>query len=263
MRLNLALGTLAGANLLLSLLAQTCFSLAAPLWVSWLLLPGFSPAARDLTVDLMRIQLIGMISTASLQVLWAALPRPQPLHLGGAGSGSRLGAARHPWSRDDGSPGSGFGPCWPGRRTTRPTPWWLRQGRRDGLASMAGGHRGARSSNSLDRQGLRRLEEECREALIGKMRRRTWFNCGAVARGQKASGRGRGLKPREASVSSPTCWLRGKASNSSPRGSNLAVSTSCPPSPGRSAAWPAARPSFSRRSPSRLSPSPGARPCSC
>jgi putative peptidoglycan lipid II flippase len=44
---------------------------AAPFWVRWLL-PGFSASQRDLTVSLTRIQLIGMVFTASLSVLWSA-----------------------------------------------------------------------------------------------------------------------------------------------------------------------------------------------
>ncbi len=63
-------GFFLGITLLFGLIAAL-LSLAAPLWVSWLL-PGFSPAARDLTVVLTRIQLIGMVFTASLSVLWSA-----------------------------------------------------------------------------------------------------------------------------------------------------------------------------------------------
>ena len=51
--------------------AAALLSLAAPLWVAWLL-PGFSPSLRELTVSLTRIQLIGMVFTASLSVLWSA-----------------------------------------------------------------------------------------------------------------------------------------------------------------------------------------------
>jgi putative peptidoglycan lipid II flippase len=65
-----AWGFFLGITLLFGLFA-VLLSVAAPLWVSWLL-PGFSGAARDLTVVLTRIQLIGMVFTASLSVLWSA-----------------------------------------------------------------------------------------------------------------------------------------------------------------------------------------------
>jgi putative peptidoglycan lipid II flippase len=42
----------------------------ADCWVSWLV-PGFSPAARELTISLTRIQLVSMIFTASVSVLWS------------------------------------------------------------------------------------------------------------------------------------------------------------------------------------------------
>jgi putative peptidoglycan lipid II flippase len=43
---------------------------SAAYWVPWLV-PGFSSAAQSLTVSLTRIQLIGMIFTASTSVLWS------------------------------------------------------------------------------------------------------------------------------------------------------------------------------------------------
>lgn len=46
------------------------FTLTAPYWVP-LLVPGFSPQARSLTITLSRIQLVNMLFTACLSVLWA------------------------------------------------------------------------------------------------------------------------------------------------------------------------------------------------
>lgn len=43
---------------------------SAGYWVSWLV-PGFSPAGQALTVILTRIQLLGMVLTASVSVLWS------------------------------------------------------------------------------------------------------------------------------------------------------------------------------------------------
>jgi peptidoglycan biosynthesis protein MviN/MurJ (putative lipid II flippase) len=45
--------------------------LAAPWWVTWLV-PGFEPAARALTVDLVRVQLAGAVATMLLMVAWSA-----------------------------------------------------------------------------------------------------------------------------------------------------------------------------------------------
>ena len=45
--------------------------LAAPWWVVWLV-PGFDAAARSLTVDLVRVQLIGAVATMLLMVAWSA-----------------------------------------------------------------------------------------------------------------------------------------------------------------------------------------------
>ena len=45
-------------------------ALSAPVWLRWLL-PGFSPDALRLTISLTRIQLIGMLFTALLSVLWS------------------------------------------------------------------------------------------------------------------------------------------------------------------------------------------------
>jgi putative peptidoglycan lipid II flippase len=44
---------------------------AAPWWVVWLV-PGFEPAARALTVDLVRVQLAGAVATMLLMVAWSA-----------------------------------------------------------------------------------------------------------------------------------------------------------------------------------------------
>jgi putative peptidoglycan lipid II flippase len=43
---------------------------AAPFWVPWLV-PGFSRAGQQLTITLTRIQLVSMIFTASVAVLWS------------------------------------------------------------------------------------------------------------------------------------------------------------------------------------------------
>lgn len=51
--------------------AAVGLSLAAPFWVPWTV-PGFGKSAIDLTVTLVRIQLIGMVFTASTSVLWSA-----------------------------------------------------------------------------------------------------------------------------------------------------------------------------------------------
>jgi len=45
--------------------------LAAPWWVVWLV-PGFDAAARSLTVDLVRVQLVGAVATMLLMVAWSA-----------------------------------------------------------------------------------------------------------------------------------------------------------------------------------------------
>ena len=45
-------------------------ALSAPLWLRWLL-PGFTADALRLTISLTRIQLIGMVFTALLSVLWS------------------------------------------------------------------------------------------------------------------------------------------------------------------------------------------------
>ncbi|HYK41407.1 MAG TPA: lipid II flippase MurJ, partial [Thermoanaerobaculia bacterium] len=45
-------------------------SVSAPLWLRWLL-PGFKAEALRLTISLTRIQLIGMVFTALLSVLWS------------------------------------------------------------------------------------------------------------------------------------------------------------------------------------------------
>ena len=44
---------------------------SASIWVSWIV-PGFDQQARDLTVNLTRIQLIGIVFTALVGVCWAA-----------------------------------------------------------------------------------------------------------------------------------------------------------------------------------------------
>lgn len=58
-----------GTTGLFALIACALF-LAAGYWVP-LLVPGFSPAGRDLTTRLTRIQLLSMVFTASVSVLWA------------------------------------------------------------------------------------------------------------------------------------------------------------------------------------------------
>src|SRR5882672_11293037 len=45
-------------------------SVSAGFWVPWLV-PGFSKAGQSLTVSLTRIQLLGMIFTAAVSVLWS------------------------------------------------------------------------------------------------------------------------------------------------------------------------------------------------
>jgi putative peptidoglycan lipid II flippase len=65
-----AWGFFLGITLLFAVIAGVLY-LAAPLWVAWLL-PGFSPSLRALTALLTRIQLVGMVFTASLSVLWSA-----------------------------------------------------------------------------------------------------------------------------------------------------------------------------------------------
>lgn len=44
--------------------------LGASVWVAWLV-PGFSSEGKDLTASLVRIQLLGMVFTAALSVLWS------------------------------------------------------------------------------------------------------------------------------------------------------------------------------------------------
>jgi putative peptidoglycan lipid II flippase len=51
-------------------LAALLLATAAPVWVAWLF-PGFSIRGRVLTVILTRIQMIGMVLTAALSVLWS------------------------------------------------------------------------------------------------------------------------------------------------------------------------------------------------
>jgi putative peptidoglycan lipid II flippase len=58
-----------GITVLFATLALVLF-VTAGVWVPWLV-PGFSPAARALTVSLTRIQLVSMIFTASVSVLWS------------------------------------------------------------------------------------------------------------------------------------------------------------------------------------------------
>ena len=53
-----------------SALLVALFGVTAPIWISWLL-PGFGSAARALTVELTRIQLLGFVFTASISVLWS------------------------------------------------------------------------------------------------------------------------------------------------------------------------------------------------
>jgi putative peptidoglycan lipid II flippase len=58
-----------GITVLFATLALVLF-LTAGFWVPWLV-PGFSAPARALTVSLTRIQLVSMIFTASVSVLWS------------------------------------------------------------------------------------------------------------------------------------------------------------------------------------------------
>src|SRR2546430_5267587 len=51
-------------------LTSVILFLTAPYWVS-LIVPGFSPEARQLTITLSRIQLLAMIGNASVVVLWS------------------------------------------------------------------------------------------------------------------------------------------------------------------------------------------------
>lgn len=59
-----------GIGALFSALA-VLLAISAPWWIR-AMLPGFSPEAVTLTVSLTRIQLLGMVSTALLSVLWSA-----------------------------------------------------------------------------------------------------------------------------------------------------------------------------------------------
>jgi putative peptidoglycan lipid II flippase len=64
-----AWGFFLGISSLFTALAGVLFATAA-IWVPWLV-PGFSRAGQQLTVSLTRIQLVSMIFTASVSVLWA------------------------------------------------------------------------------------------------------------------------------------------------------------------------------------------------
>jgi putative peptidoglycan lipid II flippase len=64
-----AWGFFLGVSALFTVLALTLFT-TATYWIPWLV-PGFSPAAQSLTVSLTRIQLVSMIFTASVSVLWS------------------------------------------------------------------------------------------------------------------------------------------------------------------------------------------------
>lgn len=64
-----AWGFFLGVSALFTVLALMLFATAG-FWVPWLV-PGFSPAAQLLTVSLTRIQLVSMIFTASVSVLWS------------------------------------------------------------------------------------------------------------------------------------------------------------------------------------------------
>lgn len=64
-----AWGFFLGVTGLFGLLAAVLFVLA-PLWVP-LLVPGFSDQAKQLTISLSRIQLLGMVGNASVAVLWS------------------------------------------------------------------------------------------------------------------------------------------------------------------------------------------------
>jgi len=59
-----------GITLLFAIVAAV-LAITAHLWVKWLL-PGFSASSLELTIRLTRIQLVGMVFTASVSVLWAA-----------------------------------------------------------------------------------------------------------------------------------------------------------------------------------------------
>jgi len=64
-----AWGFFLGISAIFTALAGLLFSTAA-YWVPWLV-PGFSKAGQQLTVSLTRIQLVSMIFTASVSVLWS------------------------------------------------------------------------------------------------------------------------------------------------------------------------------------------------
>jgi putative peptidoglycan lipid II flippase len=64
-----AWGFFLGISAVFLLLAVVLYATAS-FWVSWLV-PGFSAAAQVLTVSLTRIQLISMVFTASVSVLWS------------------------------------------------------------------------------------------------------------------------------------------------------------------------------------------------
>ena len=64
-----AWGFFLGISAIFTTLALALF-VTAGFWVPWLV-PGFSRAAQLLTVNLTRIQLVGMIFTASVSVLWS------------------------------------------------------------------------------------------------------------------------------------------------------------------------------------------------
>lgn len=64
-----AWGFFLGVSALFTMLALALFA-TAPYWVPWLV-PGFSQPAQLLTVSLTRIQLVSMIFTASVSVLWS------------------------------------------------------------------------------------------------------------------------------------------------------------------------------------------------
>src|SRR6267143_1799949 len=64
-----AWGFFLGISALFTALAAVLF-FSAGYWVPWLV-PGFSKAGQQLTVSLTRIQLVSMIFTASVSVLWS------------------------------------------------------------------------------------------------------------------------------------------------------------------------------------------------
>src|SRR6266516_3130833 len=64
-----AWGFFLGISALFTILALALFT-TATYWVPWLV-PGFSKPAQSLTVSLTRIQLVSMIFTASVSVLWS------------------------------------------------------------------------------------------------------------------------------------------------------------------------------------------------